>query len=855
MNYKQNEEILLKILNASTSDELEIIIKGTSFFKDVIWIPYGNRPNNAGEIDQMLEPENAFIEKPINSIDAILMRKCRESGIDPTDKEKAPKSVTEAIEKYFGGKEKLREKRSDIAKEWLWITAEGRKERPTITIIDKGEGQQPNKIKETILSLGGQIKEKIPFVYGTYNKGGSAPLGFAGNPDFYDVNHLQLVLCRRADTIRDKNRDWNYNHFGFTLVRKRFDGAAQKFIYEYFVEKGSENIFSFLFIKPIRIHDYEFSEGCLIKLYDYQLPPSLRGNIVFRGLNELIEKKFPDIPFPIYLKELRDYAGDRDYTIFGLKEKLYKKPLRIGYPQRLPLDLGNIGKRDVELFILEHKANTKEDIESYIEEPAKIFFTRSGLVVHTENASWLRNECELPDLAPYFFLFIDISNMNPALAQMLHSGKVRFKDNETTRLALGQLRIFLNNETLKELDREYSRLTVSSDIGLKDETLKKQVMKEIGSQPELREYFELGDEIPIKEEIGDKPGPSFEGSYLPEKFALLGENPRKIEEGSFCKITFDTGAENKLFERQENRGEYDWINTEKFHVTFNSFKNGKITFRIDPNKNLRPPAEETILFFLRVPAKNIEFTGTATIILQEKSFFEGNLFPTFFKPVREIFKIPIKSERKLDITTDVENNYFLRKEEPGYIEIESRKDLKFGKPRLKDGLLQIKVSYPNEKLGKLDDIKFTVYDDGGHKFDLSIPVEAIPPGIAPELNLPDPVKVYREDWEKDTPVWSEQMAARIPSWKELKKIKINLDSKPFNEIRKMNLPDKELAKDLLFKEIYKNSIWVFLEFKDLNLNHDNFSNSKYNDPRDEIFDRAVRAYAKNTIQNIKKLLR
>jgi len=461
----------------------------------------------------------------------------------------------------------------------------------------------------------------------------------------------------------------------------------------------------------------------------------------------------------------------------------------------------------------------------------------------------------LSDLAPYLFMFIDISNMNPALAQMLHSGKVKFKDNETTRLVIGRLRVFLDNETFKDLDREYGRLTVSADTGFKDETIRKQLMKEISSQPELRDLFELGEDVLIKDRNGEKPEPPFEGSYLPERFVLLGENPREIENGSFCKITFDTGAENKLFERKEDRGEYDWSKIEKFYVAFNSFKNGKITFRIDPNKNLKPPAEEGIQFFLRIPTKNIAFNGTVTIILKEKAIYRGNLFPTFFEPTKKIFKIPIRSERKLNIITDVVNDYFTRKEKPGHIEIGAREDLIFGKPKLKDGLLKIKISYPNKELGKIDDIKLIIYDDGGHKFNLSIPVEVVPPGTAPELNLPDIDSVVREDWDKDIPVWNEQMIAKIPSWKELKKIKINLDSKPFDEIRKMNLPDKELAKNLLIKEIYKNSIWSFLEFKNLSLTYNNSSGNKYPDARDEIFDRAARAFAKNTIQNIKKLLR
>ena len=170
MDYKRNKALLLEILKCKTSEEVgKIIVKEKIDAEG--WLPYGGRTNNVGTVDgQMREADNALMEKVTNSIDAILMRRCYEEGIDPRDKNTAPQSMAAAIDRFFGGKDKLREKRSEFAKEWLRIMAEGKRDRPTITIIDKGEGQQPNNIKETILSLNKDIKEKIPFVYGTYNQ-------------------------------------------------------------------------------------------------------------------------------------------------------------------------------------------------------------------------------------------------------------------------------------------------------------------------------------------------------------------------------------------------------------------------------------------------------------------------------------------------------------------------------------------------------------------------------------------------------------------------------------------------------------------------------------------------------------
>jgi hypothetical protein len=854
MNHKNNKKIFLDLIKCQTSEEIEKIIKQEKLDEQG-WLFYGGRSNNVGTIDgQMHDADNALMEKVTNSIDAILMRRCYEEGIDPRDKNTAPKTMAEAIERFFGGKEKIREKRSEFAREWLRVTAEGKRDRPTITIIDKGEGQQPNNIKDTIVSLNQNIKEKIPFVYGTYNQGGSSPLGFAGNPSSYDFNYVQLILCRRAPAIKDNTRAGNYDHYGFTIVRKRFDYVSEKFVYEYLVEKSSEDVFSFPAGEPIKIDTYEFEEGCLVKLYDYQLPQ--RGNIVFRGLNEFMEKKLPDSPLPIYLKELRDYKGGIDYTIFGLREKLLRKQeiLRDAYPQKLPVDLGEIGKKEIEVFVLKHKVETKDDLSSYLDTPEKVFFIKDGLVLHTENLSWLRNECELVDLSPYLFAFIDISNINPPIAQMLHSGREKFKNNATTKLALDRLKIFFANETFKELDKEYARLAFTSEDSFKDEALRKELMKEIESQPELRELFDLGEDFPIKnEDTGDETplNPDYEGSYLPEKFELVGADPREIEEGSYCKISFETGADAKLFERREDRGELDWGKSENFQIAVASYKNGKVSFRVDPNSDTKAPSEEALIFHLRVPSKGIEMTGTVTVILKEKVPYVGKDFPTFFTPQNKL-KITLGENAKLKITTDAEDDYFERDTDQGLITLHPNVDIDLGKPKLREGTLSIKVRYKESEIKKIDDIKITI-KDRKNIFEIIVPVEIISPETEPEVDLPKPERVERANWSNDTPIWDENCVARIPSWKDLKRIKINVDSKPFEDLKKVAVNNREVAKDMLLKQIYINAVWMFLEFKDLNMNN-NASVSTV-DPREEIFEKAIRAVSKMTIQNIKKLIR
>ena len=858
MDYKLSKKICLLLLAAQTSDEVEKIVHTEDFFKHCKWVPYGDRANNVGTIDgQMHDADNALMEKITNSVDAILMRRCYEENIDPRDRDTAPGTMAEAIDRFFGGKEKLREKRSDFAKEWLRITAEGGKERPTITVIDKGEGQQPNDLRVTILSLNKEIKGKIRFVYGTYNQGGASPLGFAGKAASYEENYLQLVISRRAQTIVNK-ADNRSDHFGFTLVRKRFDKDAEKYTYEYFVEDGTDNIFSFPFEKAIATKDEnEFTEGCLIRLYDYQLPQ--RGNIVFRGLNEFIEKKLPDAPLPIYLKELRDYKGGIDYTIFGLKERLSKRIeiLREGYPQVIPVDLGEIGKKNVEIFILDHKVNVekkKESIGSYLEQKSKIYFVKDGLVLHTESASWLRNECNLQDLCNYIFAFIDISNISPAIAQILHSGREKFKNNVTTKEMLDRLRVFMQNENFKELDAEYGRLTVNSETQMVDENLREQVMKDIEQDPEIRDFFDLGEDMPIKKEQGEKKKEKYKGTYVPEKFELIGDDPKVVPQASYCRVTFDTGADDRLFERRDDKGKYDWSKSEKFDVAFHSYKNGKLTFRVDAARNANIDDKDAIIFSLKVPSRDIEFSKPVTFVVTEEEKFEGKEFPTFFESAKEKFTIPKEKMRKIVILTDVLDDYFVREKLPGSLKVSSHSELEFEGSNLKDGKLSIRMRHTGKDVKECDPLKISITDEQGSNFSLEIPVEITNEDVQPELKLPIPECITKDQWNNATPPWDEHAVARIPGWNNLTKIQINVDAVCFDELKRMSLPDKELARKVLIKQIYMHSLWLFFALKDLSFDQKEDS-SEYSDPRDQIFENAIRAAAKGILPNMKKLSR
>ena len=872
MDYSRNRTLLLKLLRAQTAEELERVVKEEGLDAES-WLPYGGRTNNVGTVDgQMFAAENALVEKITNSIDAILMRKCREAGISPEDRQRAPKTMEEAVERFFGDREHLRQRRNEFAKEWLRVTAEGEKGKyPTITIIDKGEGQSPNSIKNTILSLGENLKAKIPFVYGKYNQGGSSALGFAGKQTEVlhtsEFKYLQLVLCRRAPTIiKNSEKVGNYDHFGFTIVRKRFDYTAEQNTYEYLVEKNTENTFSFpeenapIKIKDGHFGDYEFKEGCVIKLYDYQLKTIT--NIINRGLNDFIEKKLPAMPIPIFLREFRGFRGRPGYAIFGYKERLQNRTyLRDGYPQEHPIDLGAMGKKKIEIFIRKHKsiAHKSEDPtiarekEQKNDPPERIFFVKDGLVLHTENASWLRNNCNLPDLAHYIYAFINIGKVDPGTAEVLHSGREKFKENAATKSVKASLKEYFANETLRDLDKEYGKLNFNDVKEIDDKALKKLLEKEAKNRPEIIEAFELTakdfqtGESERGEELLDH---DYQGTYLPEKFDLVGDNPRKILEDSYGKVSFDTGATDDLFDRLKDTGKWNWDGSDHFQIKRESFRNGRITFRVRPNPGIELPLGESLRFYVLVPDKRIELSSTVTVLAEEKKPYKGKKFPTFFEPPPKL-KITIGGTNRLLVKTDAANDYLDREESPGSISFDDHNDLDFGKPTLKDGILTIRVSCLSKEIKKTAEIGITIRDEK-RVFKLPVPVELLPYTIEDQAKMPEYRTIGRDNWDKNDPPWTAHTVARVTFGDKLQRVVINTDSNQFEELNLKRIPERniETARGTLIVQIYISSILLFLELKDLKFNEEENADTK-----EEIFDKAIRVAAKTAVQNIKKLIR
>ena len=172
---EQKKEFCLSLLYADTEKDVEKILKQYNLwdFKDIEnWRLLGDSPANwsvAG--NQQAKPVPSLVEKVVNSIDAVLMSKCKENGIDPKSSE-APENMFAAVEKFFDVPQGLLENesnRSKLAQNIHLVCTGLPKHEPCYTITDNGEGQTPGNIHSTLLSLPGTKnpnKKGVRFVQG-----------------------------------------------------------------------------------------------------------------------------------------------------------------------------------------------------------------------------------------------------------------------------------------------------------------------------------------------------------------------------------------------------------------------------------------------------------------------------------------------------------------------------------------------------------------------------------------------------------------------------------------------------------------------------------------------------------------
>ncbi|MBL1410966.1 hypothetical protein [Sphingobacterium faecale] len=569
---KTPKQIFEELFQCHTEELVDNYIANNSdIFQQGNWSPLGGNENNYGVIEnQQASPIAALIEKITNSIDATLMRKCYEADIDPKSDD-APKSMEEARESFFPDYKNwdLTGPRKAQAKN-IQILADGPKLNSSLTIYDNGEGQHPEDLENTFLSLLRGNKNEIHFVQGKYNMGGSGAIIFCGKKGY------QLIGSRRFDKTGD---------FGFTLIRehplsKEEESKKKNTWYEYL--KIDRKIPSFKIDKlDLNLHEALFETGSIVKLYSYTLPEGSRS-VISRDLNQSLNEFLFNPALPILTVD-RKYRYPKDINLerdlYGLQRRLEQsenKYIEDYFSETFREE--PFGSFKVTSYVFKSRIDgknikeTKTAIQSeFFKNNMSVLFSLNGQVHGSYTSEFITRSLKLNLLKHHLLIHVDCTHMDYNFRKELFmASRDRLKDGEET----ARLRKFLANKLgagngqLAQIEKKRKD---SISVDTKDTTeMLKSFSKNLPMDSEmmklLSQTFKLEQkkENPIKKDTGKKRETEEKEPFLPKRFPSFfkfktakkdGINAVNLPRGQDKSISFQTDVENHYFDRVEEPGD------------------------------------------------------------------------------------------------------------------------------------------------------------------------------------------------------------------------------------------------------------------------------------------------------------
>jgi hypothetical protein len=179
-----------------------------------------------------------------------------------------------------------------------------------VEIRDRGIGQAPERIHETLLSLGRTDKADKPYLIGVFGQGGSST---------YAASQYSLVVSRRAPHFLDGKLDG----IGWTIVKKIIPKGRRDPYYAYLASLPDG------LVPTISITDSAakaFEPGTLFRHigYDFGRQGSAVARTLFYALNHVLFN--PVLPYDLYaLKDKPDPMHGTAYRLARQTAQLANK--------------------------------------------------------------------------------------------------------------------------------------------------------------------------------------------------------------------------------------------------------------------------------------------------------------------------------------------------------------------------------------------------------------------------------------------------------------------------------------------------------------------------------------------------
>jgi len=599
------KKLCMKLLRADSEEEVISLLKTAGYWDDRKWWRlYGDKEGNFAQIgNQSSVPEQAIVEKVVNSIDARLMSECCLRGIDP-ESDDAPRSLRDAVAIFYEGREAIGDEAGTLSnwpkakrtEQSRYITIAATGGRPTpgqqslnmcLTITDQGEGQSPERLPHTILSLNERNKQRIRFVQGKFNMGGSGTLRFCGK------NGLQLVITKRHPKLVsiECSEDVTVDEWAMTVVRREEpsnkSGEPIHSEFTYLAPLGANEkpregkVLRFksktLKLMPHQNEAYsrEIAWGTAIKLYEYEISVG-RSNVVLPdGLMYALERLMPEIPLPVRIHECRGgyegKAGSFDTPIAGLVVRLIDGKgdnLEPSFPLTVQLRAAGMNM-DARIYAFkEAKAST------YLKDEGVIFAINGQAHGYLPKSIFSRPKAVgLTRLRDSLLILIDCSSLSAVQREDLFmSSRDRLSKKSIRYEVEREIQQMLHdNPELKRLQQQRREQDVKSTLS-EEKPLEEVIGKILRASPTLKTLFLRGQRLakPFSNGAGGKKGKEggsdkgngdFKGKRHPTYFEIkdfpYGELYRRnSEKGRRCRIKFKTDVENEYFKRPTDKGHF-----------------------------------------------------------------------------------------------------------------------------------------------------------------------------------------------------------------------------------------------------------------------------------------------------------
>jgi hypothetical protein len=591
MNSEQAKSLCLSLMNADSEAEVIKILTAAGFWDNQdVWRYYGDNENNFSTIgNQQSKPDAALVEKIVNSVDARLTNECFVKHIDP-ESSKAPTSIRDAVTAFFDatqGNKSLAgrvanwaaSKRTEVAR-GITFAATGKppKEgKPCFTISDNGEGQTPDAMPQTFLSLSASNKLRIPFVQGKFNMGGTGVLRFCGK------QNLELILTRRnPEILKGKSAHPADQQWGFTVVRRedpppQEQGGRRSSVYTYLApveanqkpHKGGVLRFSSasmpIFPDGRKSYSRESSWGTMVKLYEYAASGYSNTNILRKdGVLSRVDLLLVEPALPVRFHECRpEYVGHEgsfDTTLSGLAVRLEDdkgENLETGFPSSCPFS------SDGEPMVATIYAFRKGKADTYRKNEG-IIFTLNGQTHGNLTKDFFNRKSagRLGYIADSIFVTVDCSNISGrAREDLFINSRDRLSHSEVRQNLEDQLEdILKNHQGLKALKEQRRNEEIASKFS-DDKPLEDILKSLLEHSPTLSALFLKGTRAvnPFKTIKVRESEKEFVGKKHPTYFKFKGKDygfelHRDCHINYRARITFETDAQNDYFSRKTDPG-------------------------------------------------------------------------------------------------------------------------------------------------------------------------------------------------------------------------------------------------------------------------------------------------------------